>query len=253
MAARQRQRRSSPACSWQPGLLLAPGLPSCSWLAFFRVVRYIQGWAGCGSLENSLPRFVLGLLLGLLVAPVGVFCWLRYGHPPVAVADPRLPFEQNIVNVPLHARIDREMPAHAAMEASPANLLLGAEVYREQCASCHGQYNHPSAFGPHMFPASPQLWAPHGHGVVGVSDDPPGETYWKVSNGIRLSGMPAYNHILNEAQMWQVSLLLANADKQLPPGVLAVLEQPLAGLAAPASGAASAGPTVIPVQPSPSN
>ena len=104
-----------------------------------------------------------------------------------------------------------------------------------------------------MFPASPQLWAPHGYGVVGVSDDPPGETYWKVSNGIRLSGMPAYNHILNEAQMWQVSLLLANADKQLPPGVLAVLEQPLAGLAAPAPAAASAGPTVIPVQPSPSN
>jgi len=27
--------------------------------------------------------------------------------------------------------------------------------------------------------------------VVGVSDDEPGETYWKVANGIRLTGMPA--------------------------------------------------------------
>ena len=43
--------------------------------------------------------------------------------------------------------------------------------------------------------------------VVGVSDDEPGETYWKVANGIRLSGMPAYTHILTETQMWQVSLL----------------------------------------------
>ena len=195
-----------------------------------------------------MGRFILGLLLGFLLVPAGVLCWLRYGHPPVAVADPRLPFEQQIVNVPLDARIDSERPAHAAMDASPANLLLGAQVYREQCASCHGQYNRPSAFGRHMFPASPQLWAPHGHGVVGVSDDPPGETYWKVKNGIRLSGMPAYNHVLNEAQMWQVSLLLANADKQLPPGVLAVLEQPLLATALPDTAASKAPVQQIPVQ-----
>ena len=48
------------------------------------------------------------------------------------------------------------------------------------------------------------------------SDDPPGETFWKVSNGIRLSGMPAYHDVLSETQIWQVSLLLANADKPLP-------------------------------------
>jgi hypothetical protein len=62
---------------------------------------------------------------------------------------------------------------------------------------------------------------------VGVSDDPPGETYWKVANGIRLTGMPAYTKVLNPTQMWQVTLLLANADKPLPPGVLDLLKQPL--------------------------
>jgi hypothetical protein len=39
--------------------------------------------------------------------------------------------------------------------------------------------------------------------------------------------MPAFNHVLNQTQMWQVSLLLANADKPLPPGILALLKQPL--------------------------
>ena len=53
--------------------------------------------------------------------------------------------------------------------------------------------------------------AHHNGNVVGVSDDPPGETYWKVANGIRLSGMPSYKDLLTETQMWQVSLLLANA------------------------------------------
>ncbi len=49
----------------------------------------------------------------------------------------------------------------------------------------------------------------------------------EVANGIRLSGMPAFNHILNQTEMWQVSQLLANADKPLPPGVLGLLKQPL--------------------------
>ncbi len=172
-------------------------------------------------------KFLLGLLLGLLLLPAAAWGWLRYGHPPVAVTDPSLPFEKQIVDIALHARIDRQMPAHAAMAASPANLLLGAQVYREQCSTCHGGYGYRSELGPHMFPHAPQLWAPHGHGVVGVSDDPVGETYWKVKNGIRLSGMPAFAAVLNEAQMWQVSLLLADADKPLPADVLRAVKQPL--------------------------
>ena len=60
-------------------------------------------------------------------------------------------------------------------------------------------------------------------GVVGVSDDPPGETFWKVDNGIRLSGMPAFHELLTGTQIWQVSLLLANADKPLPPEVLQIV------------------------------
>jgi hypothetical protein len=56
-----------------------------------------------------------------------------------------------------------------------------------------------------------------------VSDDPPGETYWKVANGIRLTGMPSYKGVLTETGMWQVSLLLANADKPLPEAAVAIL------------------------------
>jgi hypothetical protein len=78
-----------------------------------------------------------------------------------------------------------------------------------------------------MYPRAPQLWAPHGHGIVGVSDDPPGETYWKVKNGIRLSGMPAYAKVLSETEMWQVSLLLAHANETQPDAVMNLLKQPL--------------------------
>lgn len=195
--------------------------------------------------------FIIGLFLGLLILPAAAWGWFRFGHPPVAVSDAPLPFEQQIVNVPLHARIDREAPAHPGMAASPTNLLIGAGVYRSQCASCHGLYGRDSSYGAHMFPKSPQLWAPHGHGVVGVSDDPAGETYWKVKNGIRLSGMPSFKNVLNEEQMWQVSVLLAGADKQLPADVLTLLKQPLIAEVHPIGPVPPSGPMIIPVQPLP--
>jgi mono/diheme cytochrome c family protein len=64
-----------------------------------------------------------------------------------------------------------------------------------------------------MFPRPPQLF--HGKGVT---DDPVGETFWIIRNGIRLTGMPGFQESLTEDQMWQVSQLLAHADK-LPDSV----------------------------------
>lgn len=198
-----------------------------------------------------MAKFLLGLLLGFLIIPVWVWGWLHYGNAPVTVTDKSLPFEKQLVHIPLHARMKREMPQHPGMDASPTNLLLGAQVYRQQCASCHGLYGRPSDFGLHMFPRSPQLWAPHGNGVVGVSDDPAGSTYWKVKNGIRLSGMPAFEQVLNQAQMWQVTVLLANAGKPLPSDVIQTLQQPLDSEAAVQQPEGNTAPVVVPVQPLP--
>ena len=63
------------------------------------------------------------------------------------------------------------------------------------------------------------------NGTIGVSDNKPGAIYWKVANGIRLTGMPAFDHILNQTEMWQVSLLLKRAGQPLPAPITAILEQ----------------------------
>jgi len=67
--------------------------------------------------------------------------------------------------------------------------------------------------------------APESTPKKGVTDDDVGETYWKVKNGIRLTGMPGYVSSLSENEMWQVSLLLLHADK-LPDSAVAVLRKP---------------------------
>lgn len=167
-----------------------------------------------------MNRKLLGVLCfvaGVALVPIVAFLYLKLGTPPVAVTDPAFPFEKAIVHVPLNARIAREMPHSSPVEPTPENLVAGAAIYRTNCAFCHGLPQQPSTYATHMYPPVPQLWKSHGSGVVGVSDDPVGETYWKVKNGIRLTGMPAYADLLTEQQMWQVTELLASAAKPLPP------------------------------------
>jgi thiosulfate dehydrogenase len=171
-----------------------------------------------------MGRILFGILLGLVLAPAAVFAWFHWGHPPVAVTDPPLPDERKLAHTALDARIARELPGNPPIQADEAAFVAGAQIYRDQCAACHGFHGKPSSFGKHMFPVAPALWEKHKNSdVVGVSDDPPGETYWKVANGIRLTGMPAFREVLSETQLWQVSLLLANADKPLPPAVLQIV------------------------------
>src|SRR5580658_731827 len=173
-----------------------------------------------------MGRILLGIILGVILVPVIALAWLHFGHVPVAVADPPFPAESKLVHDPLDARIDRELIKTPPIQPDENTLVAGAQIYHDQCASCHGLHGKPSSFGAHMYPDAPPLWEVHHHGseaVMGVTDDPPGETYWKVANGIRLTGMPSYKDVLTDNQMWQVSLLLANADKPLPPAALDIL------------------------------
>jgi thiosulfate dehydrogenase len=162
-----------------------------------------------------MNRALIGFILGLLVLPVGGFLYFKYGKPPVATGDPQLPFEAQIVRVPLGARIAREMPVTVPIPVDDANLGAGAALYSVQCAACHGVPGHASSFAAGMFPRAPQLFTRHGE-AVGVSDDDAGESYWKIANGIRLTGMPAYKKVLSDNEIWQVTLLVAHADKLSP-------------------------------------
>ncbi len=169
-----------------------------------------------------MPRFVLGFVFGLIILPLFSWLYFRFGYAPVATAASPLPFEKQLAHMALNVRIRKEAPKHSPVPANEESYEAGARLYRTNCAVCHGlpgQAKSPTSKG--MYPPPPQLFQGHG-----VTDDPAGETYWKVANGIRLTGMPAYIGSLSETEMWQTSLLLADADKLSPP-VRRTLEQPL--------------------------
>jgi mono/diheme cytochrome c family protein len=140
--------------------------------------------------------------------------YLRFGYVPVAVNGPVIPFEQLLAGAAVEAKIAREAPAKAGLPPTEENLLAGAKIYREQCVECHGlpgSSKTNAAKG--MFPDPPQFFEQK---VMG--NDPVGQNYWVVANGIRLTGMPGYKESLNEQQMWQVAQFVSNRGK-LPASV----------------------------------
>jgi thiosulfate dehydrogenase len=154
--------------------------------------------------------FVIGILMGVLLVVACAWLYFTKGWAPVAATDPPMLFEKKLAHGALNARISKDPHTDPApVPADEATYLAGADVYKQNCAVCHGLPGQPqSAIAQGMFPKPPELF----HGT-GVTDDPAWETYWKAKNGIRLTGMPAFKGALNDTQLWQVSVLLANADK----------------------------------------
>ncbi len=167
-----------------------------------------------------MGRFLLGLIAGIVLLPLVAFVYVRFGYAPVATAAPPLPLERTVTRMALHARIAKEAPKDSPIPPTEPNLLAGAKLYREYCAVCHGTAGEQkTATAKGMFPPPPQLLR-----GKGVTDDPVGETFWKAANGIRLTGMPAYGNSLTAEQLWQISQMLAHADK-LPESVRGFLAQ----------------------------
>jgi mono/diheme cytochrome c family protein len=158
-------------------------------------------------------KFLLGFIFGILVVVGGAYFYFTSGMAPVAVTDPLMPFERTMANKALDAAIDKAHVGDSPLPADEPNLLAGADVYKKECAVCHGLPDHPVDYITMMFPKPTQLFK-----GKGVTDDPASESYWKVVNGIRLSGMPTFKEKLTNTQSWQVAQLVANADK-LPAAV----------------------------------
>jgi thiosulfate dehydrogenase len=164
-------------------------------------------------------KFLLGVFVGVLIVPAALYLYVATGHAPVATADPSMPMEAFFAKMGRKSRIRAEQPKRDLSTFTAADLEAGAETYQKNCAFCHGLPNQPkpnAAKG--MFPRAPQLLDKDEM----VTDDPVGESFWKVKNGIRLSGMPGFKDSLSETEMWQVSALLAKAE-QLPAEVTAKL------------------------------
>ena len=166
-------------------------------------------------------KFLLGLVFGICLVLLAGYLFVTRGGIVMGTKGDPLPMEQFIMNKALAASIGQGAQDQAPLPADEANLLAGAHVYQQNCAGCHGRLDQSAAgIAKRFYPHPPQLLPPG----EGVTDDPVGATHWVVKNGIRFSAMPSSGEKLTDTEIWQVSLLLRNADK-LPPPVQEALRQ----------------------------
>lgn len=185
-----------------------------------------------------LKGVLLGIVLTLLAVFAGTYLYFSGGHAPVATNAPEMPFERKFARMALHSYMDKLPHPNSPVAENEQNFLEGAKVYKEHCAVCHGLPGEPkNAIASGMFPPPPQLFK-----GTGVTDDEAWETYWKVYGGIRMTGMPGFSEKLSETKMWQVSVLLKNADKITPAVKAELAVTPVAAPAMPAPTSAAPAP-----------
>ena len=166
-------------------------------------------------------KFLFGLVVGAgLLLLAGYFFATRGGIHMGTKGGP-LPMERLIANKALSASIGKSAQDQSPLQADETNLLAGAHIYQTSCAGCHGRLDQPATpLAKRFYPHVPQLLPPGD----GVTDDPVGATHWVVKNGIRFSAMPSFDGKLSDTELWQVSLLLRDANK-LPAPVQEELRQ----------------------------
>ena len=165
-----------------------------------------------------MRKVATGWLLGILTLPIlGLgMAWL--GLLPSHATAPPPAWEKAIAQMAL----ERYVARHAQRVANPVaatdeNLLAGMQVFKDACAGCHGDPGATSDYGASFYPNVPQF-AKHPPRL------PDYQLFWIIRNGIRYSGMSAWdrqwdkNQATSDDRIWKVALFLSRLDT-LPPAV----------------------------------
>jgi len=163
---------------------------------------------------GMLRAFLLGIVATLMVGAIGGYVVVTTGLVDASAQAKPGGLEKWAAHQSLKAAIARKSVAlKDPLPLDDANLSAGLKLYAANCAVCHGAADHQASILAKGFYIGAPLLAKDG-----VEDDPESETFWKVSNGIRFSAMPAFQKRLTDEQMWQVTQFVAHMDK-LPAAV----------------------------------
>ncbi|HVC00135.1 MAG TPA: cytochrome c [Candidatus Dormibacteraeota bacterium] len=168
-----------------------------------------------------MKHFLLGLLVAIPGLVGGGYLFLRLGF-----LDPRAnrrpsKFETALAMRFLDASVGRRSPQRRnPLPADRQNLTVGLKVYEAHCAVCHGDLSHPrSVVGLGLYPPAPQFFD-------NAPDMPESENFYIIRNGIRWTGMPSWNQVLSEEQIWKLTSFLAHIQ-HLPPAVAQEWKRPV--------------------------
>ncbi|MEW8029014.1 MAG: cytochrome c [Candidatus Thiodiazotropha sp.] len=150
-------------------------------------------------IAGTLLILVLGAVGGVVFVTTGVFNVSAMYDDPAAI-------HWIIGNVRRYS-IKRRAETITVPALDDRGLIAsGASAYGDMCAGCHG------APGQKPFVGAGDMNPPPPNLAELVKHREPGELFWAIKNGIRMTGMPAWSKTHSDEEVWQ----LVGFIKQLP-------------------------------------
>ncbi len=160
-----------------------------------------------------MRNFILGIVVTVLVLLVGGLGLAFLGFLPTRanIAPPEM--ELHIAMSALDNSIERHAPRlNNPVPPTDENLIAGLKIYTMNCALCHGGIDRqPSTLAKSFYPPAPNL-------ILDPPDDAEWHVFYVIRNGVRYSGMPAWDKTLSEPDIWKLTAFLTRVNK-LPPAV----------------------------------
>jgi mono/diheme cytochrome c family protein len=157
---------------------------------------------------RTIGRLLLLPALGALCAGIV----LAAGLVDFSASTPPGRLEEQLATFALNRSIERHASKVAnPLARSPAAVAAGLALFRTHCVACHGAPGvDPTEGGASLNPPAPGLTLAR---VQARSD---GELKWIVSNGIRMTGMPAFGTSRSDEDVWQLVAALRRLPKLSP-------------------------------------
>ncbi len=154
---------------------------------------------------RTIGKLLLLPALGALCAGIA----LTAGLVDFSASTPPGWLEQRLATFALNRSIERYAPKVAnPLARSPAAVAAGLALFRTHCVACHGAPRvDPTEGGASLNPPAPGLT------LACVQARSDGELRWIVSNGIRMTGMPAFGASRSEKEIWQLVAALRRLPK----------------------------------------
>jgi len=155
--------------------------------------------------------FVLGVIVTFVVLAAGVFAVASLGLYPIGADNPPSGLERAIAERAMDVYADKHKPdGDNPIAPTAANLTEGARQYEANCAMCHGGAKAKiSPLQNRFSPPPPQL-------INRIPHDPPSWIFWVTKHGVRMTGMPAWDGILSDEDIWKIVAFIKNSGS-LPP------------------------------------
>ncbi len=160
-----------------------------------------------------MGKFIFGVTFTIVVLVLAVLGLAMLGFFPTPANVAPSHMERRLAM----GAVDASMERHAPRVTNPLpptdqNLEDGMKLYTMNCALCHGNLNRqPAQLENSLFPPAPNF-------ISDPPDDPEWHIFYTIRTGVRYTGMPAWDKVLSEEDMWKVTSFLSHFDK-LPPAV----------------------------------